>query len=436
MRPYLILICVVAALGAAQSTQAQSTLHCGTTLEKNVYRFCYDGTAWQVDEPSNVRFTSKDRVDVHVVHLNFFRYTLSFDVQEERSESYQYLSKLLNSVLGVGFGSLVGALGPPAGATDERAKQEQAFVNNVRVVVRYAEALDTKITRAIGLHRKPGLNDAEVSLLRDNLGTGTMPCAEPAWTSGEDPLIGGPVAPLSGCVTEKFNELERGVHTNTDQFAVAMNKYGEIYERAKRAYADVHARADQFQALATKTLGTETRKVGKRDAGVRITLTLTAVDASGGKSPIGDVSYVVESPMPLVVHGGLSLARLNDVTFEKVKRANQFSEDDVFQKKTDEANSQNFSMFMGWRLGGLGGLRPNTNWLSALISLGTDIDSPGKKVYVAPTIMLFNRFAFSYGAVLGKEQEGEQQTLEPDVFRIIKAKPSASQFFSISTRVF
>jgi hypothetical protein len=27
-------------------------------------------------------------------------------------------------------------------------------------------------------------------------------------------------------------------------------------------------------------------------------------------------------------------------------------------------------------------------------------------------------------------------TLEPDVFRIVKAKPSAAQFFSITTKVF
>jgi hypothetical protein len=162
MRAYLVVLCAVAAIGIAGPARAQTAPHCGTDLQKNVYRFCYDGTAWQADEPSNVRFTSKDRVDVQVVHLNFFRYTLSFGVQEEKSDAYQYLSKLWNSALGIGFGSLVGALGPAAAASDEKARQEQAFVNNVRVLLRYAEALDTKITRAIDVHRKPGLNKPEV----------------------------------------------------------------------------------------------------------------------------------------------------------------------------------------------------------------------------------------------------------------------------------
>ena len=237
----------------------------------------------------------------------------------------------------------------------------------------------------------------------------------------QDRLAACSVRALGQRVTTKFNELERGVHTDPDQFSVSLNKYGEIYKTAKQAYADVHVRADQFQALALKSLGSDIRKVGKREAGTRLTLNLAAVDASG-RSPIGDVSYFVETTIPLVVHGGLVYSRLNDVTFQKVKRAAEFSEEDVFQKTDDDANSRNFTMFMGWRLATLDGGQPNTSRFSALISLGTDIDSPGKKVYLAPTLLLFNRVAISYGGVFGKESNGEQQTLEPDVFRIIKEK--------------
>jgi hypothetical protein len=418
-------------LAGAASAQEVPAPHCGTTRTSNLYKFCYDGNAWQVDEPTNVRFTDSDRVEVEVIRLNYFRYTLSFDVQEQKAEAYQYLTKLWTSVLGVGFGSAIVALGPVAAVLTP----EQQFVDHLRQVLRYAEALDAGITRGIAAHRKPGLNADEASVLRARLGTATATCAD-TWATGEDPLIECPILSLSPKVTEKFNDLERGVHTSNEQFAAATGKYGEIYQTVKRAYADVHVRADQFQVLALKSLGSERRKVGKRAAGVRLTLTLAAVDASGGRSPIGDVSYVVETSLPLVVHGGVVFSRLNDVTFEKIKRANGFAEDDLFQKKGDEANSRNFTMFMGWRLGTIGGGEPNTNKLSALLSLGTDIDSPGKKLYVAPTVLFFNRVAVSYGAAFGKESEGQQQTLEPDVFRIIKARPSAAQFFSITTRVF
>jgi len=403
----------------------------GREFENNLYRFCFDGNAWQVDEPSNVRFTNRDRVDVEVQHLNYLRYTLSFDIQEQKSDAYQYLTKLWTSVTGIGFGSLLGALGPGA----ELSRGEQEFLTRLRELLRYSEALDTGLTRTLTEHRKPGLNAAELKLLQGSLGNGTESCPD-AWTSGEDPLLDCPIQSLSLKVTAKFNDLERGVHTNTTDFNLATGKFGEVYQTAKRTYADVHTRADQFVVLAQRSLGSERRKVGKRDAGTRLTLTLAAVDASGGRSPIGDVSYFVETALPLVVHGGLTFSRLNDVTFEKIKRANGFSEDEVFEKTGEDDNTQSFTLFMGWRIATLDGRQPNSSRFSALLSLGTDIDAPGKKLYVAPTLLVFNRVSVSWGAALGKEKNGEQQTLEPDVFRIIKAKPSWAQFFSISTKIF
>jgi demethoxyubiquinone hydroxylase (CLK1/Coq7/Cat5 family) len=434
---HLLLLVLFSGLGESAFAQPSTaaTAQCGSQLADNLYRFCYDGTKWLVDEPSNVRFTNRDRVEVEVQHLNYFRYTLSFDVQEQKSEAYQYLTKLWTSVLGVGFGSLIGSLAPEGAPADARAQAEQAFVKHLRELLRYIEALDTKVTRAIAVHRKPGLETKELALLRQNLDNDDG-CSED-WKEGqEDSLLACSVRTLSKRATAKFNELERGVHTDTDQFSMSLSpKYGEMYRVAKQSYVSVSARSDQFDALAVKSLGSEKRLVGKREAGTRVTIHLAAVDAAG-RSAIGDVSYFVETTLPLVVHGGMSYSRLNDVTFEKVKRAAQFSEEDLFQKTGAEANSRNFSLFMGWRVANLDGRQPNTSRFALLVSLGTDIDAPGKTIYLGPTLLIFNRVAVSYGAAFGKEKDGEQVTLEPDVFRIIKARPSSAQFFSISTRVF
>jgi hypothetical protein len=441
MRRILLSLLVLLASASLANAQVVAAPKCGgATLTNNVYRFCYDGSTWLMDEPANARFTNGDRVEVQVLHLNYLRYTLSFDVQEQKSESYQYLNKLWTSVLGIGFGSLGGILSPPGEDADLRKKREAAenlFLDRLRQVLRYAEALDTHITVTIGEHRRPGLNQAEVTALRNSVGTGSETCSD-VWTTGNDPLLTCPIAALSTKLTEKYTDLERGVHTDTAQFALATGaRFGELYEKIKKAYAEVITRSDQFRALAVKTLTVTTRQVGKRDAGTKVTLTLAAVDAGGGRSPIGDVSYIVETTIPLVVHGGMAFSSLNDVTFEKVKRSNGFSEDDVFQKSGDNANSRNFTLFMGWRFASFwGGETPNSKRLSALISLGTDVDKPGKKIYIAPTLVFFNRVALSGGAALGKELNGEQQTLEPDVFKIIKAKPTATKFFSISTRIF
>lgn len=433
MRVTRILPFFVLMMGLAGSANAQP--HCGSPATANLYRFCYDGKAWQIDEPTNARFTDRDRVEVEVVRLNYFRYTLSFDVQEQKSEAYQYLNKLWTSVLSVGVGSLTGALDD---ATKKRSDNETAFLRRLIALVRASQALDAALTRAVAAHRLPGLSPAEAKILETNLGNNPQLACDDEWKPGaEDPLVRCPIVALSQRTIVAFNDLERGILTDPEQFALSTGiTYAGVYETAKKAYGEVRARSDQFQSLAQRSLGSERRKVGKRDAGVRLTLTLSAVDAAGGRSPIGDVSYVVESSLPLVVHGGLVFSRLNDVTFEKVKRANGFSEDDLFAKKNDEANSRNFTLFMGWRLGAMGGGRPKSMRVSAMLSLGTDVDSPGKKIYVAPTLLFFNRVAVSYGAALGKESEGQQQTLEPDIFRIVKARPSAAQFFSISTRIF
>jgi hypothetical protein len=424
--------------------QAPEPPHCGgTTLTSNLYRFCYDGKQWQVDEPSNVRFTSRDRVEVEVMHLNYFRYTLSFDVQEQKSEAYQYLTKLWTSVIGIGFGSFTADLSGtplPAGATDdERRKRtaQDAFIRHLRDLLRYAEALDTRITRAIGRHQRPGLDSVERTALSSNLGDkdSHKPCDAKWEPTKEDSLLSCAVLDLARETTARFYALEQGVHMDNDQFLLSTGDFGEVYEKAKALYAGVRERADLFAVLATRSLGSETRKVGKRDAGVRVTIHLAAVDPAG-RSAIGDVSYFVETTLPLVVHGGMAFSRLNDVTFEKVKRASAFSEEDLFQKTGDDANSRNVSLYMGWRVTNLDGRQPNTSRFALLVSLGTDVDAPGKKIYVGPTLLLFNRFAVTYGAALGKEKDGEQVTLEPDVFRIIKAKPSSAQFFSITTKVF
>src|SRR4029079_4876383 len=117
-----------------------------------------------------------------------------------------------------------------------------------------------------------------------------------------------------------------------------------------------------------------------------------------------------------------AFSTVKDVTFEKVKRSNGFSEDDLFQKTGDNSNSKNFSLYLGWRFASFWGETPTDAKLSALFSLGTSVDSPGQKIYVGPSLIILNRVGLTFGGVLGKDLNGEQQTLEPDVFKIIKAK--------------
>ncbi len=436
--PLALLVCgvVLGTVGVARGQTGSVTRNgrCGATPAKNLYRFCYDGTSWLVDEPLNQRFTDRDRVEVDVQHVNYLRYTLSFDVQEQKSEAYQYLTKLFTSGLGASLGSLAGALGGQS--TAEKAAGDQ-FITNSRELLRTIDALDSKVSATLVAHRKPGLNPAEVAALRLSLGSETSVCPIPAWTDGPDPLISCPVEALRVIASQKYAALEQGVHSDNTQFKLAHGELGELYGSLRAAYGAATERADQFAALALKSLGTETRKVGKRAAGTKVTLLLAAVDAGGSRSPIGDVSYFVETTIPLTAHGGLVFSRLRDVTFAQVKRANGGGEDDLFLQETNAATSKGFSLFLGWRLCSLDVAAPShASRAALLISLGTDIASPGEKVYVGPTVMLFGRVGITGGIALGKEQEGQQQTLEPNVFRLIAARPKTSWFLSFTTRIY
>ena len=69
MRLQRLLLSVLLAFGLSESAIAQQAVartgQCGD-LTNNLYRFCYNGATWLVDEPLNVRFTNRDRVEVEV----------------------------------------------------------------------------------------------------------------------------------------------------------------------------------------------------------------------------------------------------------------------------------------------------------------------------------------------------------------------------------
>ena len=424
---------------------------CAGSQAHDLYRFCFDGTKWNIDEPTNNRFTNRDRVEVEVQHFNFLRYTLSFDIKEEKSESYQYLTKLWTSVLSPDIAGLIGGLGLEEPRNDQERKKNSAeavLFHNIRELLRRTDALDRKITLVGEPYRKTGLTDAEAKTLSDAVGqepAGQIPDndndprkCQKDWSASSptDPLLACSVRQVVAAVDEAYATLQRGVTTDDYQFAASVGRAAGVYRGAKDAEASIRDRADKFLALAQKTTDMELKQVGKREVGTRISLTLTAVDAGGARTPMGDVNYFVETAMPLVVHGGLAFSNLHDVTFEKIRRAGSFGEDDLFQKKSDASNSKNFSIFFGWQLAQLDpGKSPNESRASLLVSLGTDIATPGQKIFAGPSLLLFNRFVVTSGWAFAKEAHGEQQTLEPDIFKVVKQKPASSWFFSFASKV-
>ena len=413
-------------------------------LARNRYTACFDGETWVIDEPTNPRFTNRDRVELEVEYFNFLRYTLSFDVKEEKSESYQYLTKLWSSLLDPNLLNLL-ALGGERGSNED-------LIAALRDVYRRAQALDRRVTSLAGMYRKTGLKkDEAVALKVAVFGPGSKACSPEDYDLRGKPDFPEPTPgasqsdPLTTC---SVDEILRGLNLaharlgrlliidNATFVDVTTGERKSLYNLVSDAYTGVRKRADTFKALAEKTVGVETKKAGKHEAGTRITLALSALDEGGGRTPLADVNYFVETTMPLVAHGGLAFSGLKDVNFDKVKRASAFGEEDLFAKTSEEASSKNFTAFLSWELTPLAKASgPNNSKASLLLSLGTDVAAPGKKIFAGPSVLLFGRMALTAGVVFGKEAEGQAQTLEPDVFRIVRERPKGSFFFSVTTKV-
>jgi hypothetical protein len=452
-RSLIVLAAVVATTATVARAQpapgsAPQSARCGNALAPNVYRLCFDGQAWQVDEPTNSRFTNRDRVEVEVQHFNFLRYTLAFDVQEEKSEAYQYLTKLWTSILNPDILQAF-ALGETTGP-----RAVDLLVEALRDLYRREQALDRKITSIASRYRKTGLTGAEAAALRAAVsGPGQPACApadfdavnkpeyvepSPGGATADDPLAACTVVEIARGLNASYARLNRLILVDNEAFTDAISGGRKaLYNLVSGAYADVRKRADTFVSLAEKTADVETKKAGKHEAGTRVTLTLSAIDEGGAKTPIADVNYFVETTMPLVIHGGVAFTGLRQVSFDTVKRASAFGEEELFQKTAEAETGKSFSAFLSWTLAPLVGTKsgPHGAWLSLLASLGTDVSSPGSKIFVGPTLLFFGRMAFTGGVAFGTEKEGQVETLDPDIFRVIRSRPAHSYFFSLTTKV-
>lgn len=414
------------------AAEAQATATCGSRVATSAqFIVRYEEGEWRTTPPVETRITDRDRVIVCIEHFNFLRYTLKFDITEQRSESYSYLTKLWGSIVSPSLGSVLADADPrrlPADPLVERLQQL------------YGMALDTDaaIANATRPYTATGLTEAQAQ---------TLSAARGSDTSQPKTGIAGRVDVLRRMSRDLQEYLLNP--TNARDFARIYGELREMHREVTAFYQAVDERADIFLRLSAKTVGFELKRVGKRQAGTRVTFTVVAVDEAGGVTPVEDVSYFVQSNMPLVLHGGLAFSNLRDVTYDKVTRSTivgfsdtqmfQEQTNDVFQQRTDEDRSYAYTLFLGWQFFGSGtdvGRDRRQAPFGGAFSLGTDIRQPGKRIFAGPSALIYNRIVVSGGVVFGKEAEGVNETLEPNVFRLIRERPKMKWFFSLSTKVY
>ncbi len=400
--------------GPAATPPGPRVESCDGATTRLRFTVTFDGREWRTTAPANVRISDRDRVEVCVEHFNFLRYTLTFDVAVQQSEAYSYLTKLWGSILNP-LSGLPLATPAVAGPGD--------LVGALQTLYRLSRELDGAVAAATRPYAKTGLTPVQAAGLAAERGDETAKTG---------------IAGKLDVTRNAFRALDNLILNDQQAFADVHGSRREMHQSVVDLYRAVDERAQIFLRLSAKTIGVEIRPVGKRDAGTRVTFTLAAADESAAVTPMDDVTYSVQSTMPLVAHGGLSFAGLRDVTFEKVKRSATFGEQELFQQQTDASTSTGYTLFLGWQFYGSADAETNTrsSRVGAAFSIGTDINKPGKRVFAGPSLMVFNRLVLTGGLVFGKEAEGQDETLEPSLFRVVRQEPKGSWFFSLSTRVY
>ncbi len=388
----------------------------GNTLPprtRGVFDVCYDGDQWRVQPPPNSRLTNRDAVWVRVRHFNFLRYKLNFEVTEERAESYNYLHSLWSTALGLSLSDIAGALD---GGRDQ--DRDEAFVTATREVYRAGQAVQKAVDAALAPHKDAGLTRREVEQLR---------------TATSD------VQMALTALRVKHDLLQAMVEQDNTAFRAAFaGRVAPLYTLATNVFREASQKADAFLVLAQRSLGDEIKKIGTKDAGTRVTVVMTATDPNGARSEMETVHYFVQSNMPLVAHGGVSLSGLKDISFATVKRAAQYSEEDYFQQQSDAEQLLGYSTFLAWQLfAPKSSLDTETKQqkISLLVSMGTDLNAPGKRVYVGPSAMIMGRLVITGGAVIGSQASGADP-IEPNVFRLVRHVRTTTWFTSVGVRVY
>jgi len=378
----------------------------------SVFDVCFDGDTWQVQSPPNARITSREPVWIRLRHFNFLRYALSYDVKEEQAQSYSYLTRLWSSVLNPELGSLL------VGLSDTQRTPDTPLIEASRVVYQNSQTVQRKIEAALAPHKRPGLTSTELTALS---------------TATAD------VKTAVSALETSYAELQKLAESDIEGFKAAFGgSTSRYYKLAVDSYGTAATRADSFVSLAERSLGDDIKKIGTRDAGTRVTVMMSATDPSGEKKDFETIHYFVQSAMPLVAHGGVAVSGIKDVTFQKVSRAVQFSQEDFFQQQGTGDSVTRFSVFLAWqfftRTKSLD-VDAKQQPICVLLSMGTDLSSPGSRVFVGPSAMLFGRFVVTGGAALGTQSEGAEP-LEPSVFRIVRDRGATSWFASASIRVY
>ena len=383
----------------------------------NTFQVWFDAQnkAWDVVKPANRRITSDDAVQVRIRGFNFLRFGFEVSVDEKKVESYQFLEKLWGSLLspslaGAGFalpqGEITAAGVPPS--------PEAKLIADCREVYAASRKLDAAVAGVRDLATGMYLNPT----LRGQIG-----------------VQADAVRARLGDLDKTYDKLQNDIATEDAVFRLAFGNRGPLVKTVSDIRSAASGKAELLLPLADLAVkGSFTKNIGRKASGIYVTLSCQAA-TEGVAQPIAEESYLVESTKPLVFHAGLTYGWLKDFTFEKVQRTFAAGPEDLFLQSGDSSKVGDFTAFLGISLFERNRGPEGKTGTSVLISLGTSLTDPGKRIFIGPSVAI-GRIVVSGGVVLGREKEGEEQSLEPNLFRVLKDSNTAAGFVALTVKLY
>jgi hypothetical protein len=351
------------------------------------------------------RITEKTTLRIRVVNVNLLQYAVAFETKETVIDSYVYLEKLWQQILGLG--NIAGAL---PSATEAERDRDTTFVNAIND---WRTALDTAAKDV-----------AKTTTDFPNL----------ILTAADKAKIATEAARLKTWVDKLVALQDNAKRT------IARVEHFALYDETLKTHQAVLDKLDAFEALSKQIeIGFE-KRITFGDAGRVVAVTITATQKSTGKeqTQIIGVEFLVHSTLPVTFHAGYTVRALKELSFESVGTAIQTAGGaDLFAKVQDSEANGTFTAFMSYRLCDIS--RANR---CPHLTIGTDFKNVGDRLYGGVSWPLGRAF-ITAGVVSGETKEGEGpvndvltaagQVLDSrELFTAISTKRKWGGFFGLS----
>ena len=403
------------------------------------------------------KISESTEVSLEVLNFNFLRYNLDHEIKEEVIESYRVLENLWSQV----FTGIAGIRGVISSAKKEDIQDEfleclMKWQNELITGENELQDYLDEFTREIKVS-DDDIASVEVQIKEFKAAVKELHCLKnktknKIYTSKNTSL--SRIYPFKlKSKDEVVAESKKKILMTTDTVHSAVDAYYAtiLYKSQLEDHEKIMDKFNAFFTRAELILAGKRIALGKKEPGTMVTVTLTPTKARGTLDSFKLVSsrkrtedqksasaptsvirrYFVQSDMPIVFHIGYSVSTLNNAEFEKIKT---LTGNEVYNQITGEGFTQNLAAFLSYELWASNNLAQ-----SLAFTIGTEMASPGKKIYLGGSIQFLRRWFFTAALATGEITEGVKEISgdsEMQLFHTIKNTRKWEAVFAISIRLF